>query len=327
MSTPTLPPVALFVGDAAVRVRQAEEKLTTAALGGSASAFNHAVFSANDCGLAPVDLARTQPMMSRQRVVVVRELESASAELVEALIEYVAAPNPSTVLILCGAKLPPAVNKKNRGKVLDNAVKKVGHSQRYRTSDENPERFAVDAAAELGAELDFGAARLLVELVGSDLGRLQAEVDKAVAYASEDGATPVRVLGSHVEAVSSLVAEAVVWDLTDAIVRRDVDGCLAVAHRLLEEGEATHRLLAMVTWQIRQLLVLQDCDRRGVDTRSVGLRMPGRKISAARAVLRRRPLDEARVLDRLRRANRDLNRSRAGDRRVFEALMLDLAGA
>ncbi len=322
-----MPPVALFVGDAAVRVRQAEEKLTAQALGGAASAFNHAVLSANDGGLGAVDLARTQPMMSRIRVVVLRDLEKASPELVEALIEYVGSPNPSTVLILCGAKLPPVANRKNRGKVLDNLVKKCGHSQRFKTSDENPERFAIDAASELGAELDYSAARLLVELVGSDLGRLQAEVDKAVAFASDEGSEPVRVGAAHVEAVSSLVAEAVVWDLTDAIVRRDVDGCLAVAHRLLEEGEATHRLLAMVTWQIRQLLVLQDCDRRGADTRAAGLRMPGRKLSAARSVLRRKPLDEARVLDRLRRANRELNRSRAGDRRVFEALMLDLAGA
>ena len=39
------------------------------------------------------------------------------------------------------------------------------------------------------------------------------------------------------EAVCSLVAEAAIWDLTDAVVRRDTDKALAVAHRMLDTGE------------------------------------------------------------------------------------------
>jgi len=169
--------------------------------------------------------------------------------------------------------------------------------------------------------MDTGAARLLIELVGSELGRVQTETDKLIAYVGGEG----RIGREAVEAVCSMVAEAIIWDLTDALVRKDADQALAVSHRLLETGEAPHRLMAMITWQIRQLLTLQECLDKGLSPRDAGIRMPGRKLSAAQDALRRRPIDATRIFDTLASANRALNRSRAGDRRVFEGLLLDLA--
>jgi DNA polymerase III delta subunit len=185
----------------------------------------------------------------------------------------------------------------------------------------DPVRFAVERAEEGGCKLDGRAARLLVELVGGELGRVQTETDKLVAYVGGQG----RIGAEEVEAVCSMVAEAIIWDLTDALVRKDANQALAVSHRLLETGEAPHRLMAMITWQIRQLVTLQACVQQGRSPQDAGIRMPGRKMSAATEALRRWPIDPTRIFDTLAAANRSLNRSRAGDRRVFEGLLLELA--
>lgn len=314
------PPVVLFLGDEIVGRKRAAQDLVEAVFDGQASSFNHAVFTAADGAERAVEVAKTVPMMANHRVVVVREMEIAPVELLDELLQYTERPNPSTVLILTGTKNAPASGGIDRGRRLEAAIKKVGRVERFKTADQNPRRFAAKMAEEAGMRLAPAAADLVVELVGTDLGRVQTEMNKVIAFAGGEG-----VIGTaEVEAVCSLVAEAVIWDLTDAVVRRDPDRALVAAHRMLETGEATHKLMAMIAWQMRQLITIQECMRDRVNPMDVGIRMPRRKLNAAQDALRHRPIDAPRMIDTLARANGELNRSRAGDRRVFEGLLLGL---
>jgi len=315
------PPVVLLLGDESLARKQAEEGWVRKIFGDSSPGFNLATFSGADGAERALDVARTVPMMARSRVVIVRDMSEASVDLLDALLEYIVKPNPSTLLILTGVKLPPAKGGVDRGRRLEGRLRNTGQVERFKTGSRDPVRFAVERAEEGGCELDVRAARLLVELVGGELGRVQTETDKLVAYVGGSG----RIGAEEVEAVCSMVAEAIIWDLTDALVRKDANQALAVSHRLLETGEAPHRLMAMITWQIRQLVTLQACVQEGRSPRDAGIRMPGRKMSAATAALRRQPIDPTRIFDTLAAANRALNRSRAGDRRVFEGLLLELA--
>lgn len=316
--------VHLVLGDEVLLVREAADAVVSAAFEGGSPGFNLAVYQAGDGASGALDVARTLPMMARRRVVHIKVMEKATVELLDDLMAYCDKPNPSTVLLLEGRKLPEAVGGRNRGLSLQNKIKKVGRVERFRSRDQRPIPFAQAHARTLGCELDPRAARLLVELVGSDLARLRSEVDKAAAYVGGTG----RIDGSAVEAVSSLVAEAVVWDLTDAIVSRDADRGLSAVYRMMEAAgtsdRVSYRLLALIGWQVRQLLVLQDSMYRRADTPDSWRRTPRRKREAAEALLRRRPLSAERILGALARANRSFHFSRAGDRRVFEALVLEL---
>lgn len=315
------PPIALVVGDEGLLVKQAEERLVAAAFEGRSPGFNLAAFPADTGGWAALDQARTQPMMARRRVVILREIERAPVELLEALLTYADKPNPSTLLLVVGEKLPAPSGGVDRGKRLENKLKGgVGAVYRYKSADQDPVGFAIATAAEAGCTLDRRAASLLVELVGGDLGRVKSELDKAVAFVGGKG--PIDE--GAVEQVSSLVAEAMIWSLTDAVLSRDADRGLAAMHRLLEDGEPSHRLLAMVSWQIRQLLELQDSIQRGAGEPASWARMPFAKKNAARQALSRRPLPPQRLLGALVKANREMNRSPAGDRRIFESLVLEL---
>jgi DNA polymerase III delta subunit len=318
-----IPSIVLLVGAERLSVEQAEKKLLDRAFGGGSPGFNLATFSAADGAERAIEAARTVPMMAKRRVVIIREMESAPVGLLDDLMLYAERPVPSTMLMLIGRKLPPAQGGQDRGRKLENRIKKVGQVRRFKSGERDPVRFSVERAREYGCDFDSGAARLLVELVGADLGRLQTETDKLVNYCGEQA----RIDRAAVEAVCSVVAEAIVWDLTDALVRRDPNQALAVAHRLLEDGESPHRLLAMITWQFRQLLNLQACLVQGVNPRDAGVRMPRYKLEAAQQALRRQPIDGVWILDRLAKSNRDFNRSRAGDRRVFENLLVGLTAS
>lgn len=321
---PDLQPIHLVLGEEALLVERACEALVSAAFGGGSPGFNLARFAAGESPLQAVDLARTLPMMAPRRVVHITELESAKVELLDALLAYAEKPNPSTVLILSGAKLPPRAGGKDRGKVLSNLVKKHGQVERFRSRDQDPAAFARAHARSLGCELDGRAARLLVELSGTDLGRLAREVDKAAAYVGGEGEIGVDVVST----TTSMVAEAVVWELTDAVVARDADRGLTAVYRMMEaagSGErVSYRLLALITWQIRQLLLLQESMRTGT---AFSGRMPRRKRESAERLLRQRPLSAERMLGALAQANHDFNRARAGDRRVFESLVLQLTAS
>ncbi|MCB9778371.1 MAG: DNA polymerase III subunit delta [Alphaproteobacteria bacterium] len=325
MSPADPPAVALLIGDEPLRLREAVDQLVAQVLGeGAANGFNFASYQADEADVTGrlLDTARTVPMMARVRVVLLKDFDKASVDLQEALLEYAEKPCPSTVLVVTGRKLPEASGGANRGVRLRNRVQKIGLYERFEAKSEDPHDFARDRAARLGVTLDPAAARLLVELSGRDLGRLDMELQKAAAWVGGAGTIDAAV----VEATCSVVAEAEIWALTGALAAHDADAALAATHRLLEDGAAPHYLMAMLAWQFRQLLLLQDCLRQGRDPKTVGLRMQWQARKAAEQTLRRHPLSEERILARLARANHQLNRARAGDRRVFEGLVLDLVG-
>jgi len=317
------PRIALFLGDESVGRKRAVEGLIDDVFEGRSPSFNLARFTAADGAERAIEVAKTVPMMAKHRVVVIREMESAPVELLDALLRYAEKPCPSTVMVLTGIKNAPASGGVDRGRRLEGAIKKVGTVRRFKTADQDPIRFAISVAEDAGLRIDRRAAQIVVELVGTDLGRIQTELSKVIAYVGGEGT----IGASDVEAVCSLVAEAAIWDLTDAVVRRDPDRALSVAHRMLDTGEATHRLIAMIAWQMRQLITLQDCMRRRINPMDAGIRMPRRKLNAAQDALRQRPIDPSRIMNRIATANGELNRSRAGDRRIFEGLLLQLVAA
>lgn len=320
-----LKPVYAVLGDEALLVERAEQRACAAALDGVLAAFNQASARAGDEGaLEALSVARTLPMMSPRRLVQLREIERAPPALMEALLAYVESPSDTAVLVISGTGWPkpePARGEGGKGeprdpsKALEAALKRQGLLLRFKAKDQDPVAFAMVTAQQLGCRLDRGQAERLVELVGRDLGLLERELEKACLFLGGQGVLTDAVLHD----VCSLVAEAQIWDLTDGLVSRDADKALEALLRLMEakEGGESHRLIAMVSWQFRQLITLQEAGPEAV-------KMPPWKLKAAQRALQAHPVAAARLLDQLVQTNQRMNSHRAGDRRVFEGLVLAL---
>lgn len=314
--------VYVLVGSEPLLVRTAEDTLRKGILSGAAMAFNDAVFTAGEEGaLGFEDTARQLPMMAKRRLVVIRQIESASAALLDALLAYVQAPVPSTVLAIMGDKMPSATGGMDRGLRITNAVKKTGLVIKLDGEGMDATAFALEQAKRLGVRMDRDAAVQLIALTGEDLSVIAGEVEKCAGYAGAGGLINKAVIAE----MCVLTAETEVWALTNALMARDRSKALDSLHKLLEDGEAPHKLLASVAWQLRQMLVVQDLQSRGISEREANLRVNPNVLRSIKELVAKSPVRPSVLLEELAATNRAMNSSRAGDRRIFEGLVLRLA--
>jgi DNA polymerase-3 subunit delta len=285
------------------------------------AAFNHAVHTAGEEGaVAFAESCRQVPVMAALRLVELRQVQDANVATLDALLAYVQAPVDSTVLLVSGQKMPAAVAGVDRGVRITNAAKKSGVVAKLDGAGLDPASFARARAQPWGVSLDAGAIRKLLELGGEDFDTLAGNVERCAGFVGQGGAVTAAV----VEEVCASTAEADVWGLTDAIVAGNRDAALCALHRLLEDGEAPHRLMSNVAWQLRQVLLVQDAARRRIPEREAGVRMPPFKMAAVRAMVEKQPVSPSAWLEALAVAGRRMNSARAGDRRVLEDFVLGL---
>lgn len=122
------------------------------------------------------------------------------------------------------------------------------------------EEWLVRRAKSRDARLASDAARLLVSTTGEDLRLLAGEIDKLSAYAGKGG----EIRAEDVQALTPVARQARVFDLTDALARRDRSRALALLHELLAQGESPLGIVALTAFQTRALLQVKLLAERGV---------------------------------------------------------------
>src|SRR5512146_2487805 len=101
-----------------------------------------------------------------------------------------------------------------------------------------------------GRRITPESVRMLVELLGDDLRMLASEIDKLGTYVGEGGEIGV----DDVRALTPVARQSKVFDLTDALARRDTSAALALLHELLANGESPLGIVALTAFQTRSLM-------------------------------------------------------------------------
>lgn len=286
-------------------------------------AFNHGTFRAPENGEDALAAARTLPMMADTRLVVVRDIEEGTNAFFGSLMEYLKEPNPSTVLVLIGAGYPKVVKGGKRwSTAVEKAVKEAGGWVLDRKAKIDAPRYAAEQAQARGKQLQPAAARFLVEMVGDDLGRLEQEIEKLSLYVGDAPG----ITTTDVDAVCALVAEAVIWDLTSALVKGDRAGTLQHLQRLLSDGLDPRQVLFTITWKLRSVTAAADAIRHGANdaqaAKAGGMR--AYEVRVVRSAVEKGLPSAERMLGSLAESNRLMNSHRAGAHRILERLVLDL---
>jgi DNA polymerase-3 subunit delta len=94
-------------------------------------------------------------------------------------------------------------------------------------------RALVAEAGRLGFTLEPGAARALVDRMGANPVRLANELRRLALWAGEGG----EVILEDLDAMVADSSEAIVWSLADALQQHDSPAALAIAERLIAQGE------------------------------------------------------------------------------------------
>lgn len=196
---------------------------------------------------------QTLPFLANSRLVVVRNLLSeGKKEVMEGTIELLEAVPKSTVLLFYEGSQPDKRLK------LFTALNKPKQAQEFALLEAAALTDHIIAEAEnRGLKLSAQLANQLAQYAGSDLWRVTNELEKLSLYAQATQQKPTA------EIIDQLVNDASVpkiFDLTDALGKRQSDQALKILNKTDEEG--SFGLLAMIASHFRNLLLIADGQRR-----------------------------------------------------------------
>jgi len=249
-----------------------------------------------------VNAANTLPFMSDRRLVVVHEVDRMDSASLETLAGYAKDPAPYTCLVLVAEK----VAKNSR---LYKAVASTGVVFEYAAPKRN--EYAgevVKLFRDRGKRIALPVAQRLVDAVGRDLRRLDAEAEKLIAYVGEVS----EITAQDVAAVASESATASIFELTDAVGERDTARALRIANSLLGSGETALGLVAMLTRHVRALIGARALAERGVNPEAMAPDLgmaPWQAKNAVRQAVRWQPAELAAALRGLAAAEEEMKTS------------------
>jgi DNA polymerase III delta subunit len=164
---------------------------------------------------------------------------SRQLEAVTAAVEGL--PPDLTLVLIARGKAPPALAravKRAKGEVHEFDAPKARAMPRALVGD----------AKRLGFRLEPTAARLLVDRMGANPVRLSQELQRLALWAGSDG----EVTAADLEAMVADTSETAVWALSDALLERDPARALAIAERLISQGENVTGLIYGLASRLRK---------------------------------------------------------------------------
>jgi DNA polymerase-3 subunit delta len=201
----------------------------------------------------------TLPFLADRRLVLVQGLlsrlgqkgSSHEQKFLDDLIDYLPGmPDTARLFFLEPKALPrqhpvlKLANASESGHVKTFKLPKGGQLARW-------VRAKVDQA---GAEIEPRAVQALCSFVGSDLYQLANEIAKLAAYTDAQRAITLE----DVQLLTPHARQASIFDMVDALGRRDGKTASRIYHTLLDSGDHPLALLAMITRQFRLLIQVKE---------------------------------------------------------------------
>jgi DNA polymerase-3 subunit delta len=251
-------PVYVLYGNEPAPMREIVQALRKAVLAPGMEAWNHERFAGRELEAvgAVLDACGQLPMMAERRLVELSDPEAIGkgraagkdGEL-DGLVAYLAAPNPTTVLVITSS----GIDARSR---LVTAAKKTGVVLKIEAwkRDQDAVQWVAELAARRGMKIARNVAARLVELVGTGQSELGAALERADLHAGKGRA----ITDADLDAVVTHTREAVIFELTDAVGMRAHEKALEVLAQLFTEnptgdiGQAS-MVLSMLIRQLRLL--------------------------------------------------------------------------
>ena len=288
LTTGKADPVYLIVGDDDAEMSLLANEIA-ALVEDELRAFNLERLYASDKSVTPsaiVQAARTLPMLGDRRIVLVlradkilkpkrrgkaveveedagpvSEEDSEPASDLDAIEEYVKAPEPMNTVVFVAAdvdrqrKVYKALQK--HATIVECWGLRGSRDDRFldlRQVARQAEALVKQAVTAAGQQIDPAAARLVAQRAGADISTLRADVERLLLYAA---GKPKITLQDAQEVVSTETAHDD-WAVTNAIARGDTADALKHLGLALESGGVSYQILGQLAWFVRDKLTAAD---------------------------------------------------------------------
>ncbi len=240
-SDQALKPVYIIFGDDLYLRREAINQVIHAVIPGDDADVGVSRYDGQSVKLADVmDELRTLPFFSKRRVVLVEDADPFVTSYRKEMETYVESPSSTGNLILVVKTLPANTRLAKLTAKSGLAIDCSSPTE----SDLLP--WMTNYAAKLESKLEPDAAKLLLELVGAELGILVAEIDKLSIYTADTG----KIRRADVARLVEAGRLETIWKVLDAAG----EGNGALAAKLLDDlissGEHPVGLLAAMTFSL-----------------------------------------------------------------------------
>ncbi len=217
--------------------------------------FNVTRFYGNESSLGEIlDASYTLPMMTQRRVVIVVRSElllqpnresQASIRALEDLGSYLRNPVPTTTLVMVAGTLD------KRSKIYKSLTKSSTLTRLGVLTDSgDAERWIRSQVKAKGIDVEVEAVRLLANIVGPDIRRLRADLDRLLLY----GAHQERITVGDVRVVVGPPTSHDDWAVTKAIQDGATGRALRELGLALDGGAVPYMVLGQLAWVARERL-------------------------------------------------------------------------
>jgi DNA polymerase-3 subunit delta len=257
------------VGDELFFRKQCRDAILKALVPAELKEFSVFEFDLGETEVAEVlDRVRTRSLMAPVQVFFVRNLKNlfgrgAGQEKLKLIQDYFKNPNPEAVVIFIADHISiPAdprrmdlVDKERYERIRETLGRFCGIVELGRVEEGDAVRWIAEQARRSAVNIDPEAARELVDALGGNMMSIATELDKLMLYAGETK----RITLSDVESLVLTAKQRSLYELTDAISRRDRTRALEVLDAMLASGdgeEAAIGHLYMLAKTFRQMLII-----------------------------------------------------------------------
>lgn len=191
---------------------------------------------------------QTMALFATTRLVIIENIFAAPKETQEKIKEYLDKISGSTVVVFVSRGNPD----KRLG--LFKALNKPKQAQNFAELSENDlHKFVQQEIKTKNGKISREATNALLQSTGSDLWRLENEIDKLVLYADNREITE-----QDIELLVSKNIIGNIFTMVDNLSSGQRSTALKEVQYLLESGEPALRILAMINYQYRLIAQVKD---------------------------------------------------------------------
>lgn len=263
LSGQTPSPVYLFCGGKSPRGKQATfepmlaeraiERIVSETVDPANKDFAFAAFYADETKVGSIVMdAQTLPFLADRRVVLVRNAERYNSEAgAGVMLDYLASPNESTILLLLSNK----VDKRTK---FYKACGKAGVIVECPSlTEQDAMKWVRDQTKERSKTIDGDAVRVLVDRTGTHLSDVDNALTLVMNYLGE---TEPHITAEAVGIACADVAEEEIWALTDAIAASRAGEALDALRRLTDLGKHPDEIIGTINWLLKSAYAVAIAD-------------------------------------------------------------------
>ncbi len=240
------------------------------------------------------DFAMTQSMFSERKACIIHNIDGINGknniDLLNELILQI--PDSNLLFLMTPENHPPRF-------ISAEALKKVKVVQFWRYFENDLFPYIINSLKKNGIEIERKAAGLLIELLGSDIRKIDGAIEK-ISYSGEKNITP-----DMVESFVQFEKDVNVFDFIDAVFKKDKNAVNLLA-RILENGVYELSILSLIFRQAELIEkyygLLNDGVTREEAAHSIGI-FPKNRAGFLEHTRKFSPADVKRIFPLIHRAD------------------------